>query len=398
VSASSSAAKSAPVPAVVVEGTLNGLGVVRSLSAGGMPIYLIDTTARCAARWSRHCHYVQVPSLNGAALVDALRTLGRQLACRPVLILTGDESVNTVSEFREQLAPLYRFSLPSADMVRTLADKTLFHQLAECEGFAVPRSVCLNSVNELALISRLTPPLVVKPADKTLVLHGVVERAVRAATAAEAQRAAARMLAAARSVIVQQWIDGADSDICFSLFSCDDRAQPVGLFVGRKLLCSPPAIGSTALCVAAPEVAAELSAATREFIARVGYRGLGSLEFKFDRGSGRFQIIEPTVGRTDWQEELATLCGVNLPLISYLTALEQSPPTVPLQPARFAWRQSLGFRTRLAPDVAAVDGFFRWSDPLPGLYYYLFEGALVRLWKKASGAASGLSALSRGSA
>jgi D-aspartate ligase len=398
VSPNSPAIIPARVPAVVVEGTLNALGVVRSLSAGRMPIYLVETTARSAARWSRHCHYVRVPSLEGRALIHALRDLGRSLACQPVLILTGDESVNTVSEYRQELEGLYRFSLPAAEMVRTLSDKTRFHQLAQRERFAVPRSVCLHRASDLELIGELRPPLVVKPADKTLVLHGTVERAVRAASTAEAQRAAARMLTSAHSVIVQQWIDGADTDICFSLFSCDRHGNLSGVFIGRKLLCSPPAIGSTAVCVAAPEVASELTSATREFIDRVGYRGLGSLEFKFDHGAGRFQIIEPTVGRTDWQEEIATLCGVNLPLITYLTALEQPPPPPPIAAAPFAWRQSLGFRAPLAAGVTAVDGFFRWSDPLPGLYYYAFERALVRVWRKASGAASGLSALARGSA
>jgi D-aspartate ligase len=387
----------APVPVVVVEGTLNALGVVRSLAAGHMPIYLLEKTARRAARWSRYCHFVRVPSFTGRPLIDALRVLAKSLGCRPVLILTGDESVNTVSEHRDELESLYRFSLPPADMVRSLADKTRFHELAQRERFAVPRSVCLHHVGELDAIAELRPPLVVKPADKTLVLHGTVERAVRAASTLEAQDAAARMLASAPGVIVQQWIDGADSDICFSLFSCDRSGNLSGLFVGRKLLCSPPAVGSTAVCVPAPEVAAELTAATREFVDRVGYRGLGSLEFKFDRGIGRFQIIEPTVGRTDWQEEIATLCGVNLPLIAYLTALEQAPPP-PGPAARLAWRQSLGFRIPRAAGVAAVDGFFRWSDPLPGLYYYVFEQFLMRAWRKAYGAASGLTALARGHA
>jgi D-aspartate ligase len=387
----------APVPVVVVEGTLNALGVVRSLAAGGMPIYLLEKTARRAARWSRHCHYVRVPSFSGRPLVDALRALGQSLGCRPVLILTGDESVNTVSEHRAELESLYRFNLPSAEMVRSLADKTRFHELAQRERFAVPRSVCLHHASELDVIGELRPPLVIKPADKTLVLHGTVDRAVRAASTVEAQRAAARMLASTPGVIVQQWIDGADSDICFSLFSCDRHGNLAGLFIGRKLLCSPPAVGSTAVCVPAPEVAAELTAATREFVERVGYRGLGSLEFKFDHSLGQFQIIEPTVGRTDWQEEVATLCGVNLPLIAYLTALEQPPPP-PGPTMRRAWRQSVGFRIPRAAGVAAVDGFFRWSDPLPGLYYYVFEQLLMRVWRKATIAASGLTALARGHA
>ena len=370
------------MPVVVVEGTLNGLGVVRSLSHGRMPIYLLDNRARCPARWSRYCRYLRVSTIDGRELVDALVDLARRLACRPVLILTGDQSVNCVSEYRQLLEPLYRISLPSRDMVRALADKSRFHSLAEREGFVVPRSVSLRSAADLALLEGLTPPLIVKPADKTLVLNGSVERAARAATLAHARRAAARMLTCAPAVIVQEWVAGPDTELYFTLFSCDRDCRPVGLFVGRKLVCSPPAIGNTALCVAAPEVAPELTAATLRFISRVGYRGLGSLEFKRDAHTGRFVIIEPTVGRTDWQEELATLCGVNLPLRTYRAELglplEPTPPAFPA----VAWRQSVGYRSALAPDLRRVDGFLRWTDPLPGLYHYAYEGGLLRLWDK----------------
>jgi D-aspartate ligase len=382
----------APVPVVVVEGTLNGLGVVRSLAQGRMPIYLLDNQARCPARWSRYCRYVRVSTLDGRELVDALVDLARRLACRPVLILTGDQSVNCVSEYRQLVEPLYRISLPSPDMVRALADKSLFQALAEREGFVVPRSVALSNAAELAPVDSLTPPLVVKPADKTLVLNGTVKRAVRAATLAEARRAAARMLACAPGVIVQEWIEGPDTELYFTLFSCDRECRPIGLFVGRKLVCAPPAIGNTALCVAAPAVAPELIAATLRFISRVGYRGLGSLEFKRDVRTGRFVIIEPTVGRTDWQEELATLCGVNLPLRTYLAELGQ-----PLEPASeafhaVAWRQSVGYNSPLARGMRKVDGFFRWTDPLPGLYHYAYEGGLLRLWDKFSATASAVTA------
>jgi D-aspartate ligase len=372
-----------PVPVVVVEGTLNGLGVVRSLSHGGMPIYLLADSARCAAYWSRYCRFIRVAALGGRELIEALLQLSHRLDSRPVLILTGDESVNSVSEHRKLIEPHYRINLPSPEVVRALADKCLFHRLAEQEGFPVPRSVVVSDPADLALLGRLRPPLIVKPADKTLVLNGVVERAVRAADHEEAHHAATHMLARAPRLIVQEWVEGPDSEIYFSLFSCDRNGKPVGLFVGRKLVCSPPAIGSTAVCVPAPERAAELIPPTLQFIDRVGYRGLGSLEFKRDVTKGRFFIIEPTVGRTDWQEELATLCGVNLPLRTYLSESGQSIPPLAHDPlAPVVWRQSAGFRVPLAPGMRAVDGFFRWSDPLPGLYHYAYEGCLLRLWNK----------------
>jgi D-aspartate ligase len=375
-------------PCVVVGGTLNGLGVVRSLSHGGMPIYVVDTSWYCAAGWSRHCKFVRTPRVEGPDLIDTLVSLGRRLAGRPVLFLTSDDAVNAVSAHREQIEPLYRISLPSREILDALADKTLFQTLAEREGFAVPKGVAVTNTAELSLLQTLTPPLIIKPADKTLVLGGQVERAVRANSLAEAQAAATQILQRAPRVIAQEWIDGQDSDIYFSLFGCDRLGNLIGLFCGRKVVCTPPEIGITAVCVAAPEVADELKAQTVHFIGRVNYRGLGSLEFKRDSRTGRFIIIEPTVGRTDWQEEIATLCGVNLPLRTYWAELDQPRETASESPKAVAWRSSIEHRVppaALPRGTPIVDGHFRWLDPLPAFYYYGFHYGASRLWRRAKG-------------
>jgi D-aspartate ligase len=374
-----------PVPAVVVGGTLNGLGVARSLARGGMPVVLLETTRRCPAAWSRHCAFVRVPSLEGEALIDALVRLAADLRSQPVLILTSDESVITISAARDRIEPRYRIDLPAADIVEALADKTAFHALAEREGFAVPRSRIVEGEADLERIGELEPPLVIKPADKTLVLAGVVERTVRAETIAQARSAAALMLARVPSLIVQEWVEGPDTDILFALFSCDKQANLIGIFPGRKLVCTPPAVGSTAMCVAAPDVAEELYRDTRRFVQRVGYQGLGSLEFKRDSRSGRLLIIEPTVGRTDWQEEIATLCGVNLPLLTYDAALgAPAAPVADVSFAPYAWRSERKFSAPpgLAPGTRVIDGHFRWPDPLPAVYYYGYERFLARVWRR----------------
>jgi len=372
---------------VVVGGSLNGLGVVRSLSRGGVPVVLLETTRRCPAAWSRHCTYVRAPSLGGSALIDTLVRLASELGCRPVLILTSDESVLAISAARRQIAPLYFIDLAPPPTVEALADKAQFHALAEREGLPVPASRVVGSQSDLDRIGELAPPLVLKPADKTLVLIGLVQRAVRADTIGQARAAAARMLTRSPSLIVQEWVDGPDTEIFFVLFSCDRGGNLIGLFPGRKLVCSPPAVGTTALCVAAPEVAEDLYRHTRHFVERVGYRGIGSLEFKRDCRSGRLLIIEPTVGRTDWQEEIATICGVNLPLLTYRSALgEAAPPFDDIAFAPHVWRSDRQFSLPRGTATAGrrvFDGYFRWSDPLPAVYYYGFDRLALRAWRRA---------------
>ncbi len=372
------------VSVVLVEGTLNNLGVVRSLSIGRMPIYVLETTRNCAAGWSRFCTFVRVPGLKGNDLIDSLVALGTKLGDRPVLLLGGDQSVETVSTHRDKIEPLYRVSLPSAEMVCTLADKSSFQALAEREGFPVPRAVTVTTKAELQLLQSLLPPLIIKPADKTLVIRGMVERAVRANTLAEAQTTVARMLKGAPRIIIQEWIDGPDNEIYFTLFSCDHHGKMIGVFTGRKLVCSPPEIGNTAICMAAPQAADELRALALQFVARVGYRGLGSLEFKRDSRTGRFILIEPTVGRTDWQEEIATLCGVNLPLLTYWAELGRPAVVNAGTVTPVAWRSSIAHRSppgALLPGTRVIDGFFRWSDPLPAIQYYCVDRLASRIWR-----------------
>ena len=365
------------IPAVVVGGSLNALGVVRSLARGDMPIFVVDKEPGGVATRSRFSRALSLPSLDGKALVQGLIDTSIRIGGRPVLILTADSDVNTVSAFRSELEPYYRFSLPAPEMVHKLFDKAQFQLLAEQEGLSVPRGVIVSDPSDLELILELKPPLVIKPADKTPLVENLEnDRPVRANNFAEAFRVARRMMERAGRLAIQEWIDGSDSDIYFSLFVCDSEGKVTAMFSGRKLVCTPPEVGITAICTAAPEMDEELTRLSREFIERVGYKGIGGLEFKRDRRSGKLLIVEPTVGRTDWQEEIATLCGVNIPLAAYSAETGVIFKESARQTSRMMWRSSLlhrlphGMATSGAP---LRDGYFRLNDPLPALYYYAIE-------------------------
>jgi D-aspartate ligase len=365
-----------PIPVIVVDSTLNALGVVRSLAVGRMPIWMITKSRLCPGAWSRHCRVIRFSSLEGREFIDLLKDLGSRLGGRPVLILTGDVEVEAVSLHREELQPLFRFSLPSKEMVSTLADKTKFQQWAEQQGFPVPRAVVLTGPASLEMMRTLKFPVVIKPAGKALANAGLVERALRAESFDEALQLAGEMLPRAKSVIIQEWIEGDDTDIYFTLFTCDNRGVVIGMFSGRKLVCYPPRVGSTAVCVAAGDFGPDLAQLSRELIARTEYKGIGSLEFKRNRRTRQLVIVEPTVGRTDWQEEIATLCGMNIPLATYWAEIGAEIGSMSARSGPVAWRSSLSHRLprEIAPVNTRVwDGYFRLSDPLPGIYYYAID-------------------------
>jgi predicted ATP-grasp superfamily ATP-dependent carboligase len=247
---------------------------------------------------------------------------------------------------------------------------------------------------DIEKLSRLRYPLIVKPADKSFVHSGRTRRLACIGTKDEGFAVCSEMLSTAGELVVQEWIEGPDSDIYFSLFHSGKDPGAASIFHGRKIASYPPRVGSTAVCMAAPEMTDVLGPLAQEFIAAAAYEGLGSLEYKWNAQANRFLIIEPTVGRTDWQEEIATLSGLNLPLIAYRYELGLPPVSETTIDRGAAWRESFRHRIPLdktPPAIRVYDGYWRNDDPIPALVYYahfIFRNTLGRvtlptLWGKA---------------
>jgi predicted ATP-grasp superfamily ATP-dependent carboligase len=362
-----------PIPAVVIGGELNGLGVCRSLARGGVPVCVVDCKRWSPALWSRYAYPILTKTLHGPDLVRFLRDLGSRLEQRPFLIVTDELALLTISEHRAELEGLYRFRLPAHDTVLMLHDKARFHESARAHGWLVPNGVVVRKRSDLAKIASLRLPMILKPADKRHVHDGRAPRLIVAENHPDALSAAERLLAQAGKVLVQETIEGPDDNIYFCLFYRGRDGETLGMFTARKLASSPPGIGSIAFCT--PGAEEDLERTTKDLLDRVDYFGFGRVEYKRDARNGRFLIIEPTVGRTDWQVEAATLAGVNIPLIAYRH--EIGLPTLHAGPVdhRVVWQGSWIERIRhgaesIPPRSVVVDGFFRRNDPLPALVHY----------------------------
>ncbi|OYU65088.1 MAG: FAD-dependent oxidoreductase, partial [Burkholderiales bacterium PBB5] len=176
-------------------------------------------------------------------------------------------------------------------------------------------------------------------------------------------------------LIVQEWIQGGDDSIFFCLQYMGSDGAPAASFTGRKLRAWPPQVGGTASCMSAPEHHAELSAMTAQFFRAVGFEGMGSMEYKRDARDGRFYVVEPTVGRTDFQQEVATVNGCNLPWAAYAYELGLPVPAPSGAPPARIWREPTTDRWSAQAQGphpafqshAVVDAYFRWNDPMPWL-------------------------------
>ena len=367
-------------PAVVLGAGVNGLGMARSLAGAGVPVWLLDTDGHCPEMRTRAARGLKIRAMHGEALIEDLADLAatqfRDL--HPVLFLTQEETVKTVSQYRERLAALYRFSLPSRDIVSALLHKHGFQRLAEQCGAPIPPLLQMRTLADLPALEHLRYPVVVKPGERNTEYGRQFKKAYRIASAAEAAELLHRILPVMPDVVVQEWIEGPDANIYFCLQYFDRQGRPVAAFTGRKIRSWPPQVGGTASCTAARDVHEQLSGMTARFFQAAGVTGMAGMEYKRDARSGEFRMVEPTIGRSDYQQEVATLNGVNLPYAAYCEelALPRPPTAQPKYPV--AWRvRSEDERSAAAQRQRAgtgfggagrvVDAWWRWTDPLPFL-------------------------------
>ena len=202
--------------AVVVGANINGLGIVRSLGQAGVDVIVAGTSPWQPAFHSRYATGVldvAAFSPDGSRLgLDDLLHLGRSL------FVTTDWTVRTVSEHRELVAERYRLRLPRRDRVEMLVNKVLFQQFAEQHGLPVPRALVIRGERDLAGLADLGFPVIVKPCTTDHVERERVLRARRAWSRGEAERVCRTLLHGIKDdVIVQEWIEGPDSEIYFCL-------------------------------------------------------------------------------------------------------------------------------------------------------------------------------------
>ena len=108
-----------------------------------------------------------------------------------------------------------------------------------------------------------------------------------------------------------------------------DKSECLAAFTGHKIRQWPVGMGSTA--TAAPKENQYVFEKTCEIFIDLKYKGFGSIEYKRHDINGKYYLIEPTAGRINQQEFIATINGMNLPLwyyndISGSNIEEMSPP------------------------------------------------------------------------
>ena len=224
---------------------------VRSLGRAGLRIALGESVDECtfprplSAFRSKYsaCNLV-LPSYVSEPMAFAERVLEfvREHHTR-VVLPTGDASIAAIAPHRGELARLGCTLAVAADAALEIAnDKARTLELADKLGIAYPRSILINSLDDLpTAVAEFGFPFVLKP---TISWTGKTARRIvptEVVDDGEALAATTRFLAAGAGVIAQEWASGRREGV--SLFLVDGerdgllrtRSTPDCPATGRRL-------------------------------------------------------------------------------------------------------------------------------------------------------------------
>jgi predicted ATP-grasp superfamily ATP-dependent carboligase len=277
------------------------LGAVRTVGRAGVPTYLVVANPDAPVGRSRYVteRILWQPQYydTEAALIDRLIALSRRLERRPLIVCTGDEMAVLVARHQDVLRDFFVYPDVAAERPGQLADKRLLAELCAQYGFATPRSVAAESVSEIeAALDDFEPPVVVK---STTLRNQSEAQNVNSSIVVHDRTA---LLELARGwteplrILIQEYIP---DELSEDWFVNGYRGAEPGVhvvFTGRKDRLWPRQGGSMAAGHTA--VNPELAALTMELCSRVGYRGIFDLDWRLDRRTGQYTLLDfnPRVG------------------------------------------------------------------------------------------------------
>jgi D-aspartate ligase len=302
--------------AVVIGGSVHGLGVVRALAARGIRTAVITTKPYDVAHRSRwiSAHFaVSELQERPDALADLLEQRGSDWAGW-ALFPTSDEALAALREHGERLSSHYRLVAPAPEAIRYLLDKRLMMEAARAVGVDTP--VSYGPV-ELGTSARddLHFPVVAKPLATPRFFARFGSKLGVANDREELEAWTAEMGRAQVPGVVLDLVPGPDSDIYAYCAYVDREGEPIAGRLVRKLRQGPAGFGNARVA----EVVggdAGLEEATVEIARRIGLRGMVIAEFKRDSRDGRLRFFELN-GRSVVYNALLRRAGLDLAALAW---------------------------------------------------------------------------------
>lgn len=377
------------------------LAAARALTHSGHRVLTLGASRGLAGVSRSVARHVSVPADVARRHDDFAGRVASLVAAEAVDVVIPVSDFASSALLGQDAALGARVAGPSPEAYRRASDKDALLLVAADCGVRVPRQVRLEQAGDaLPTPNPLGEAVVIKPARSEIRVDGrSVKVGVRFVNGADALvQGVAAYPAEAYPLLLQERTMGDG----VGLFLLRSAGATRLAFAHRRLREKPPA-GGVSTYREAIVIPVVLQAKCEQLLDRLSYEGAAMLEFKQDRASGEYVLME--INARLWGSlQLAVDAGVDFPtaLVAFTLGTALPTPAVPLVGTRTVWEfgeidhgLALARRSRsqlhLPPEVAVGVGaafgalfdhrwsdrseVFRWSDPLP------FAAEMLRWFK-----------------
>lgn len=277
----------------------NCLGVFRSLGRAGVPVYAVVGHPNAPVMKSRYVRgqILWQPYLGEgyAVLLARLLDFGRTMGRRTLLICTTDEMAVFVARRRAILQEWFVLPEVEPKLPGQLADKGGLADLCRETGTPIPTGIAVDTMDELdAVIDEADVPMIVKSIALRGSSHSVVDSTL--VHSRDELRRLAKTWVEPFQVLLQEYLPDEHCEDWFAVGYCDGGARAEVVFTGRKVRTWPAHGGALAAGYTAPDP--QLAVSTRLFCGKVGFRGIFDIDWRLDRRTGCYYLLDfnPRVG------------------------------------------------------------------------------------------------------
>ena len=277
------------------------VGAIRSLGRLGVPIYAVTEDAWTPAALSRYVREPFVWPTTGLEdpdrLVEGFLDIGRRIGRPSVLLPFDDETAVLIAEHSAELAECFLLPQIDGELPRRLGSKRGLHEL--CFQYGIPTLPAYFPTNRDQLERVAVEaefPLVAKNVEVFERKHAPVVGGTTRIDDARQLRSLAGGWGENFTVILQEYLPAEESEDWIFHGYCDESADLLVQFTEVKVRSSPPQAGMTSCAYSVPNP--DLMEMSSRFIKSVGYCGPLDLDWRYDRRTGNYYLLDfnPRIG------------------------------------------------------------------------------------------------------
>lgn len=315
-------------PALVI----GEIGLVRSLAATGIPIYVGSEIKNNPVL---HSKYVQrkilFPSYDSVEFIDQLCDFGKTLTHKSVIFSDDDRAILNISNNRDQLKKYYHLLYPDKEMVAKILDKQRFTDLSDTFQLPSPKSYQVSANTDFEEVASVVPyPCIIKPTqrhfwwgDEFLRKVGRYQKAFKCSTESELRDLYHKIAEINPSVVVQEYVKGKVKQHVSANLFVDKKGEVKGYYVAQKFRIYPvrAGTGTYVMTVDNPEIV-DIS---KEIVEKLDLRGLVNIQFKQDSHTKQYKLMEIHARNSLWSL-LGRKAGANLAELYYCHIVDAKNP------------------------------------------------------------------------